>query len=237
MATILKTCLLCLMLAGPAFGQGVSPDAQRQTLGSLNSAGEVFVNEMRAPSELTIYSGDTVRTGQTGTAMLTASGDSSFQLSPSSQAVFAGDPRYFAELKTGTISIKALGGSGGAAVRAGNFAIVPTNRNERTMTTIERMADGSFLVTCSAGNVGIIPMNQAAGLFLQAGQAARISSAGELAAVQAPASATTRVSTSSAGKNRTFWIFLGLAGAGATAGVAVALATASSHSPVSPSAP
>jgi hypothetical protein len=223
-----------LVLAAPAPGQGGLPDAQRQSLGSLNSAGEVYVNETKAPSELTIFSGDTVRTGPTGTAMLTTSGNNSFQISGQSQVVFAGDPRYFAELKMGTVSVKAL--AGGAAVRAGNSAVVPANRNERTVATIERTANGSFLVTCSAGSVGILPLNQAQGLFLQAGQAARISATGELSAEQAPAGPTGPSTTQSAGKSRNTWIYLGMAGAGAGAAAGVALAL-TSHTPLSPSAP
>jgi hypothetical protein len=222
-----------LLLAVPAAGQGAAPDAQRESLGSLNSGGEVYVNETKAPTELTIFSGDTVRTGPTGTAMLTTSAGNSFQIPAQSQVVFAGDPRYFAELKVGTISVKALGG---AAVRAGNSAVVPTNRNERTTVTIQKTADGSFIVTCSAGNVGILPMNQAPGLFLQAGQSARISEAGVLSADQAPAGTNGPAGTQSAGRNRTTWIYVGMAvaGAGAAAGIALAV---SGHSPVSPSAP
>jgi hypothetical protein len=223
-----------LLLAAPAAAQGGSPDAQRQSLGSLNSAGEVYVNETKAPSELTIFSGDTVRTGATGTAMLTSSGNNSFQIAAQSQVVFAGDPRYFAELKMGTVSVKAQ--AGGAAVRAGKSAVVPTNRNERTTATIARAADGSFVVTCSAGSVGILLLNQAQGLFLQAGQSARISATGELSAEQAPAAASGPSGTQSAGKSRSLWIYLGMAGAGAGAAAGVALAL-TNHTPVSPSTP
>jgi hypothetical protein len=222
-----------LLLATPAAGQGASPDAQRESLGSLNSAGEVYVNETKAPTELTIFSGDAVRTGPTGTAMLTTSTGNSFQIPAQSQVVFAGDPRYFAELKAGTISVKALGG---AAVLAGNSAVVPTNRTERTTLTIQKTADGSFIVTCSAGNVGILPMNQAPGLFLQAGQTARISAAGVLSADQTPVRSSGPSATQSAGRSRTTWIYVGMAAAGAGAAAGIALAV-SGHSPVSPSAP
>jgi len=222
-----------LLLAASAHSQGVSPDPQRQSLGSLNSAGEVFVNESRAPSELTVFAGDAVRTGESGAAILTSSGNNSFQISRQSQVVFAGDPRYFAELKLGTISVKSLGGAAGAAVRAGNFVAVPTNRNVQTATTIERMADGSYLVTCLAGNVGVFPLEETSGLFLQAGQSARISPKGELAAVAAPAPTPPQ----SAGRNRSTWILLGLAGGGVAAGVAAALLYGASHPPISPSSP
>lgn len=225
-----------LLCAAPAPKQGGSPDAQRQILGSLNSAGEVYVNESKAPTELTIFAGDTVRIGQTGTAMLTTSNGNSFQISALSQVVFAGDPRYFAELKMGTISVKVPGGTSGAAVRAGDSAIVPTNRNERTVVTIERTANGSFLVTCTMGNIGILPMNQSQGLFLQAGQAARISPNGELSADQGPAGSTASGAAQTAGKRHMAWIYVGMAGAGAGAAAGIALAVAN-HSPVSPSAP
>jgi hypothetical protein len=234
MLKLVKSCLLCILVATSAFGQGASPDAQRESLGSLNSAGEVYVNETKAPNELTIFSGDTVRTGPTGTAMLTTSAGNSFQIPAQSQVVFAGDPRYFAELKVGTISVKALGG---AAVRAGNSAVVPTNRNERTTLTIQKAPDGSFIVTCSAGNVGILPMNQAPGLFLQAVQTARISAAGELSANQGPAGAGGPAGTQSAGRSRTTWIYVGIAAAGAGAAAGIALAISGGHAPVSPSAP
>lgn len=87
-----------LLLAASAHGQVASPDPQRQSLGSLNSSGDVFVNGSRAPSEVTIFPGDAVRTGETGTAILTTSGNNSFQIARQSQVVFAGDPHYFAEL-------------------------------------------------------------------------------------------------------------------------------------------
>jgi hypothetical protein len=233
MSFIKKPALLLpfLLLAASAHGQVASPD-QRQSLGSLNSSGEVFVNESRAPSEVTIFPGDAVRTGETGTAILTTSGNNSFQISRQSQVVFAGDPHYFAELESGGISVKSLEGTSGAVVRAGNFAVVPTNRNERTTATIEKLADGSFVVTCSAGNVGVIPLQQAPGLFLQAGQSARISPKGELAALDKPLSAGTQ----SAGR-RHLWIYLGLAGGGIAAGTAAAVVLSENHAPISPVAP
>ena len=213
-------------------GQAVSPEPQRQSIGSMNAVGEVLVNESRAPSELTIFSGDTVRTGETGTAMLTTSGQSSLQISHGSQVVFAGDPRYFAELKLGTIFAKALGGTAGTAVRTGNFVVVPTNRNEQTTVTIERMADDSFFITCSGGNVGVVSLQEAPGLFLQPGQSARISPTGDLVAVGRPI-----VAPRSAGKSYRPWIFLGLAGGGVAAGVAAAIAHGGNHPPISPSSP
>lgn len=227
-----------LLLASPACAQGVAPDPQRQSLGSMQSAGQVFVNETPAPSELTIFPGDVVRTGETGTAVLTTSGNTSFQISSKSQVAFPGEARYLAELKSGTISEKFLGGSTAPVVRAGNFAVVAANRNEQTIVTIAGAADGSYLVTCSAGDIGIFPLQGASGLFLQAGRSARISPSGELAAVESPAPGAAQGSAQAAGTNHNkLWILLGLGGGGIAAGVAVAVANGGSHPPMSPSSP
>ncbi len=225
--------ILVLLVCGLAHGQAASTDPQRQSLGSLNSVGEVFVNESPAPSELTIFPNDTVRTGETGTAILTTSGNTSFQTSPLSRVVFTGDPRYFVELSSGTISVKSAAGASGAVVRAGNFVIVPTNRNERTIATINRKADGSAVIACLAGNVGVIPMQEAPGLFLEAGQSARISATGELAAV----AASSPVPAPAPGKSHRTLIYLGLAGGGVAAGTTAALIFRGNHQPVSPMSP
>lgn len=219
-------------LSAPAHGQAASPDPQRQSLGSLTTAGDVFVNESKAPSEVTIFSGDVVRTGDNGTAILTSNANNSFEMAHQSQVDFAGDLRYFAELKSGSISVKSMGGGAGAVLRVGNFVVVPTNRDERTAVTVTGAADGSFLLTCIAGNTGVVPLQQGQGVFLQAGQSARISPQAELSAVETPAGGPAK----SAGKNNKLWIYLGLAGAGVAGGVAAAIAT-QSHAPISPSAP
>lgn len=232
---------LTLTLPALARAQGASLDGQRQSLGSLTSSGEVHVNQSPAPSELTLYSGDSVRTGETGTATLTTPEDKSFQISRNSEVAFTEDAHYFAELKSGTIAVKSVGGSAGAVVRTGNFVVVPTNRNERTILTIESTADGAFLVTCTAGNVGILPLQGGSGLFLQAGRAARISPQGQLTAVDAAAPAVTPASTSapaqSAGRSHRLWLYLGLAGGGVAAGTAAAIAASGNHPPMSPSSP
>jgi hypothetical protein len=230
-----------LMLPTLAGAQGASLDGQRQSLGSLTSNGEVRVNQAPAPSELTLYSGDSVRTGETGTATLTTPEDKSFQLSRNSEVAFTEDAHYFAELKSGTIAVKSAGGAAGAVVRTGNYVVVPTNRNERTILTIERAPDGTFLVTCTAGNMGIIPLQGGSGLFLQAGRSARISPQGQLAAVDAAPPVLTPASTSgpaqSAGRSHRLWLYLGLAGAGVAAGTAAAIAAGGNHPPMSPSSP
>lgn len=226
--------LVALALVLPLFsatarGQAGTPDPQKPSLGSLTNTGDVFVNEAKAPSEVTLYAGDVVRTGDIGSAVLTTGGGNSFEIARQSVVDFTGEARYLAELKAGSASVKSVGGPAGAVLRAGNFVVVPTNRNERTVVTVTKMADGSYLLTCTAGNTGIVPLQQGQGLFLQAGQSARISVNGELAAVETPPPGT-----APAGKSSRTWIYVGLAGAGAAAGIAAAIAT---RQPVSPAAP
>jgi hypothetical protein len=220
---------LSLLLSVTARGQASMPDPQKQSLGSLTNTGDVFVNEAKAPSEVTLYAGDVVRTGDTGSSILTTSGGNSFEISHQSVVDFTGEARYSAELKAGSVSVKSVGGPAGTVLRAGNFVVVPTNRNERTVVTVTKMQDGSYLLTCTAGNTGVVPLQQGQGLFLQAGQSARISVQGELAAVETPPPGT-----APAGKRSKTWIYVGLAGAGVAAGVAAAIAT---RQPVSPAAP
>ena len=226
-----------LLLVTSAHAQAASADPQRQSIGSLNTMGEVYVNETRAPSELAIFPGDAVRTGETGMATLTTIGKGSFQISRRSQVVFSANPQYLAELKLGTISLKSAGGTGLGVVRAGNFVVVQTNRGEQTAAVIEGAADGSFLITCSAGNMGVIPMQESSGLFLQAGQSARISPTNELTAVGTPPR-TASANPTPAGTHHRTWIYLGLVGAAAGAGIAAAIVySEGSHPPVSASAP
>jgi hypothetical protein len=222
---------LLSLLWFPAFAhsQGASPDPQRQSLGSLRTTGDVFVNESKAPSEVTVYAGDVVRTGDTGTAILTTSGDNSFEIARQSTLDITGEARYLAELKSGSVAVKSTGGPAGAVLRAGNFVVVPTNRNERTMVNIVKMPDGSYLFTCTEGNTGIVPLQQGQGLFLQAGQSARVSVQGDLAAVETPPSGTQH-----AGTRHNLWIYLGLGGAAVAGGVAAAIATRQPVSPVAP---
>jgi len=208
------------------------------------TAGEVFVNESRAPSELTIFSGDSVRTGETGTAMLTTETKGSYQIAANTQVAFSGDPRYLAELKSGAISVQSTS-VGRAVVRAGDFVVVPTVLNSQTVEKIERMADGSFLVTCSLGSIGIVTIQGAQGLFVEAGKSATISANNELAAVgqpspsptPGPAPAPNQGPAQPVARSYRSWVYIGLVGGG-VAGVAVWAATRGSSPPVvSPAAP
>jgi hypothetical protein len=96
-------------------------------------------------------------------------------------------------------------------------------------------------------------LQEPSGLFLQAGQSARISAKGELAAVETPPQApaqtpaqttaqssgqsTAQAPPATAGRAHRLWLYLGLAGAGIAAGTAAAVALGGGHTLVSPVAP
>ncbi|MFY9528450.1 MAG: hypothetical protein WBC04_13445 [Candidatus Acidiferrales bacterium] len=240
--------LLLLFFPALAYSRAVSQEQERRPLGSLSTVGEVYVNDSRAPAESTIFSGDVLTTGQGGTATFAMSGKGTFKISPQSVLVFAGEPQYVAELKSGTVVMSSFAGATDIILRAGNFTVGPVVQEEHSTAKIDREVDGSFLVSCLEGSVGVLPLQGAAGRFLQAGQALSISPEGELiapkqpsvpAAAPAPSPAptpTTTPTTSGNKKSYKGWIILGLAGAGA-AGAAAAAAGGGGGHPVSPSSP
>src|SRR5271163_4808093 len=60
--------------------QVAPPEKERDPLGSLTSVGEVFVNDSLGPAEVTIFSGDKVRTGESGSATFNMSGKGSLKI-------------------------------------------------------------------------------------------------------------------------------------------------------------
>jgi hypothetical protein len=240
--------LLLLLSPALAYSRALSQEQERRPLGSLSTVGEVYVNDSRAPAESTVFSGDILTTGQSGTATFAMSGKGTFKISSQGVLVFAGDPQYVAELKSGTVVMSSFAGATDIVLRAGNFTVGPVVTEEHSTAKIDREADGSFLVSCLEGSVGVLPLKGAAGRFLQAGQALSISPEGELVApkqLPAPLAAptpspaptpTTTPTTSGNKKSYKGWIILGLAGAGA-AGAAAAAAGGGGGHPVSPSSP
>ena len=230
--------------------QGRTRSQEHQPLGSLSSAGEAYVNNSPAPVDATIFSGDTTRTGATGTATFTSSVEGTFQVLPGSQIAFNGGDQYVAELQTGTVVASSQRGPQGLSVRAGSYTVVGATEGELTSAKIERGADGSFVVTCLGGSVILVPTGEgSSGLLIQAGQMVDISSRGKLSAVKeaaaapapapapgeapstpAPAPASTGMS------NTTKWIIAGVVIAGG-AGAALALAGGHKSSSVSQSNP
>jgi hypothetical protein len=90
--------ILLFLLPALNCAQVVSQEKEREPLGSLTSVGEVYVNDSVAPAEITVFSGDRVRAGASGSATFNMSGKGSLKLSPRSQVLFAGKYEYTAEL-------------------------------------------------------------------------------------------------------------------------------------------
>jgi hypothetical protein len=226
-----------ILLASAAFA-GIS-NGQQQALGSLNSAGDTFVDAMPVPAESTIFPGDVVRTGGNGNGTFTLTGKGSLKLAPQTQVKFAGDPRFLAELQSGRVVMDSFGGTTDLTVRAGNFVVSPLIGPEKSSSRIEEGSDGSFTIVCLDGSISVIPLEGATGRVLQANQMLTISSAGELGLVQqATATAATQPSpVPHAQKSRKGWIILGAAGAGGAIVAAAAASHGGNNQAVSPSSP
>jgi hypothetical protein len=208
----------------------------REPLGSLTTVGTVYVNGAPAPAEVTIFTGDTVLTSDTGSATFTMSGKGSFKLSPQTHLAFVGDARYLAEITSGSVVMTSFAGSTDVTLKVGNYVVAPVIQTEESSTRIDKTADGGFAISCLAGSIGVVPVEGANGQVLRAGQTLQISSAGQLGTTQetsTPAANTPRVKKSGT-TNYTPYIILGVAGAGA-AGAAIALAGHGHSSSVSPS--
>ena len=232
---------LLLVFPWLSCAQGVSPDKEREPLGSLTSVGEVYVNDSPAPAEITVFSGDRVRAGPTGSATFNISGKGSLKLTPGSQVLFSGKFEYTAQLEAGAVAMNSISGPSGLTLRIGNDVLVPSNKERTASASIDRAPDGSFLVTCSDGALGVLSLQGTSGQFLQVGQAVSVAPNGELFPVvdQQNASSSPKGSSSGARSARhsyTGWGLLGLAG-GAAAGAAAALSHGGGKQSVSPSSP
>jgi hypothetical protein len=202
----------------------------RQALGSLTTTGEVYLNSSAAPAESTVITGDALRTNSTGSAKFTLAGDGSLEISPNTEIVFAGGPQYAAELKLGKVVMNSLNGPTGITLRTGGTVIVAVAEGEQSTSSIEAPSDGSFIVSCLAGSVGVVPLQEGKGIFIRAGQSVRVSPEGELSAMSAQAEApavaqSSRESdTAPAARQRhshTRLILLGIGAAGAVAAAAI----------------
>jgi hypothetical protein len=211
------------------YARGMPQEQQKESLGSLSSIGEVYVNETAAPVESTIFSGDRLRTGETGTATFTISGKGTLKIFPRSEVVFPGNYQFTAELKTGTVVLNSISGPSGITMRVGNFVLVSSIRQQSATTKIEGTANGSFVISCLDGSMGVLTMESKSGQFLSAGQSLRISG-GEVLSFVSPAMSTTAHTLHSG------WLYLGLGGAAAAA-AAAGLAHGGGRQSVSPSGP
>ena len=216
-----------LLFPAPGQSQVTPQEKTREPLGSLSSAGEVYLNDAAAPVEITIFSGDRVRVGAAGSATFSMTGKGLLKISPSSQVLFAGKYEYTAELEAGAVVMNSVSGPHGFTLRIGNDVVVAPSKEHTAAASIDKAADGSFLVTCSEGPVAVLALLGGAGQFLESGQAVSVAPNGELVSIERQSSTSAAAkSTSGAQKHRSnnkVWGFVGLAAAAGAAGAAVAL--------------
>src|SRR5436189_2996958 len=171
-----------MLLLFPALSRAlaVPQEKEKTALGSLTSVGEVYVNDSPAPAEITIFSGDRVRVGENGSATFNMSGKGSLKLSPRSQVLFSGKYEYTAELEAGAVVMNSVSGPNGFTLRIGNDVLVPSMKEHTVLASIDRAPDGSFLVTCSDGAMGVLTLQGISGQFLQPGQSVSVAPNGQL---------------------------------------------------------
>src|SRR5467141_3134705 len=227
-----------LLLTALTRAQALPQEQDREPLGSLTSIGEVYVNDSPAPAEITIFAGDRVRAGESGSATFNMSGKGQLKLSPRSQVLFSGKYEYTAVLEAGAVLMNSVSGPNGLTLRIGNDVVVPSIKERSALAAIDRAPDGSFLVTCSDGAVGVLALRGSLGQFLQVGQSVSVAPNGELFPVEQQVAAsgktTSAARTIKPVRNYKQWSYFGLGGGGALAAV-VALTHGGGKQSVSPS--
>lgn len=219
--------LLCV-LSIPGWASKSLQEQSKEKLGSLTSLGEVYVNDSLISATSTISSGDKIRTGESGEATFAVVGKGTLKIHPLTQVVLSANDEYTAELEKGTVLLNSVADSDGLSLRIGNYVVVPSARSIATALRVTRAQNGSFLVYCLDGKIGVLTMEGESGELLQAGQSLTVSSKSELLA-SSPA-------PKAKGHSHMRWILLGLAGAGA-AGAAAALAHRGGNQTVTLSVP
>ena len=218
----------------------VPQNHEREPLGSLTSVGEVFVNNSPAPAEITVFSGDHVRTADSGSATFNMSGRGSLKISPRSEVIFSGKYEYTAELQSGTVLMTSVRGPSGFTLRIGNDVVVPSFKEHTASASIEKAPDGTFVVKCSDGAMGVLALQGSSGQFIQVGQSVAVAPNGALFAVAQPGAAPAKTASSARPQKPSHgyaeWAYLGLGGAGAT-GVVLALGHGGGKQSISPSTP
>jgi hypothetical protein len=232
--------VLLLLFPTLSCAQVPPPEKEREPLGSLTSVGEVFVNDSPAPAEITIFTDDKVRTGESGSATFNMSGKGSLKISPRSEVVFSGKYEYTAEFDAGAVLMSSTTGPNGLTMRIGNDVVVPSFKARMASASIEKASDGSFVVKCSDGAMGILALQGSAGQFIQVGQSVAVAPNGALFAVAQPGAALAKTTSSVRPQKPSHgyaeWAYVGLGGAGAT-GLALSLSHGGGKQSISPSTP
>ena len=223
---LLALSLLLLLLTIAVHGALPPQDEPRQPLGSLTRVGDVYVNDSPAPTESTIFSGDTLRTGDNGTATFVMSGKGTLKIAPRSEVVFAGSYLFTAELHEGIAVLSSP--ANGIVLRVGNYVLIPSFQDQTATSKVEANPDSSFHVFCLQGSVGVLTIEGKSGELLHAGQSMNISPKTMLSPILGRPRRTGQIL-------RPTWVILGAAGVGAL--VAFASTQGGGKTSVSPSAP
>ncbi len=249
--SLLVICSLLFPLGLPA--QQATTDtgeqaAEHRPLGSLTSAGEVYVNGVHATADMTVFTGDSMRTGADGSGTFTIGGQGSVKASANTQIDFSANPLFVAEVKNGMVVMSTIPGAPNMKVRAGSFVVVAETGDAdttaaQTACEIQHLADGSFQITSVTGSVGVIALEGPETVFIKAGESVSVTPSGELTQTTSTgvpgATASDQATTPNNRKKKVpaGWILLGVIGAGG-AGAAAALAGhGSSSSGISQSSP
>ncbi len=131
--TLINLNLLLLLFYAvpiPSYGRGRQQEQSREPLGSLTGVGEVYLNDSPATGESTIFSGDRIRTAETGAATFSMGGKGTLKISPRSQVVFSGNYQFTADLEAGTIVLNTITGPNGLTLRIGNYVVVSYSRKQ-----------------------------------------------------------------------------------------------------------
>ncbi len=211
----------------------------REPLGSLSATGEVYLNGARVSGEVTLFVGDSLRTGADGAASVTVSGRGMLIVAKQTEVSFASEPRYFAELRHGAVGFRSLVGARNFALRIGCFIVVPVTDTE-VAADIERAPDGTTRVNCTKGSLGMVSVEGPESIFLHPGEVANISPECRLSTTAlvpgAPPAGAPPAAPAPQGISHKGLIILGVAAGGAAA-AAAALATRGGKAAVSPSTP
>jgi hypothetical protein len=226
-----------LLLGATIFLYGAQLAGQTKVspaIGSLQSRGEVFVGGVPATSEVTLFPGEVIRTGDDGAANLAIRDRGLLVIAANTEIAFppgqSGGP--LASLHSGIIALRLSAKAMPTSIELGKIALT-TASNTAAAAEVEMSADASAHVRCLAGSVGLIAVKSVQPVFLKPGEEATTSADGKIAVIGADASAAGI--PAAAGTSKAASIAL-LAGGGAAAGVA-ALITVSHAPPMSPTAP
>jgi hypothetical protein len=235
-------CILILHLSFPGGMWAQKPAAR--ALGSIQATGEIYLNGMRAAGEQTLFAGDTVRTGADGVAALTLPGVGILNMGPQTEISF-GTGRYLATLKQGTIGVRSFQSVENLDIQFGKIVMYLPSFEPEAAGTVTVGADGTALVECRAGSVGLTAIEGTEAVSLHPGESEEISADGKFRKVEAvapPAPASTGQAPAppqAAGKrrSRSGYIILGVVVAGGGVGAALALSHKASGQAVSTSVP